>query len=59
MKFRELKEELQSSKGVLAYASSKKIEIFTNTAMTGGMGYALCKPNDEGDLRIVACGYTG
>ena len=28
-------------------------------AKTGGMGYTLCQENDEGDLRIVACGSSG
>ena len=54
-----MKEALLSSKGVLAYDTSKNIEIFTDAAKTCGKGYNLCQPNDERDLRIVACGSTG
>ena len=33
--------------------------MYTDAAKTGGMGYALCQPNKDGDNRLVACGSTG
>ena len=54
----ELKEEILGAKGVVAFDLEKRIKIYTDAAKTGGMGYALCQPNDERDLRLVACGST-
>ena len=38
---------------------SKRIKMYTEADKTGGMGYALCQPNKDGDNRLVACGSTG
>ena len=43
----------------MAYDPEKRIEIYMDAAKTGGMGYTLYQWNDEGDLRLVACGSTG
>ena len=45
--------------GVIPFDLSKRIEIYTDAAKTGGMGYALFQPNENGDNRLVACGSTG
>ena len=50
VEFQELKAELLSAKGVMAYDPRKNIEIFTDAAKKGGMGYALCQTNEERDL---------
>ena len=56
--FTNLKEEICGAKGLVAFDLEKNIEIYTDAAKTGGIGYDLCQPNNEGD-RLVACGSSG
>ena len=44
---------------MVAFDLEKRIQILTDTVTTGGMGCALCQPNDQVDLRLVSCGSTG
>ena len=59
VKFAALKHEILEARGVIPFDLSKRIEIYTDAAKTGGMGYALCHPNEDGHNRLVACGSTG
>ena len=59
VKFAALKEEILGNRCVIPFDLSKRIEIYTDAAKTGGMGYALCQPNVDGHNRLVACGSTG
>ena len=59
VEFATLKHEILEARGVVAFDLSEKIEIYTDAAKTGGMGYALCQPNKDGHNRLVSCGSTG
>ena len=54
-----LKQEILGNRSVIPFDLGKKIEIYTDAAKTGGFGYALCQPNEEGYNRLVSCGSTG
>ena len=40
--FASLKEEILGNRCVIPFDLSKRIDIYTDAAKTGGMGYALC-----------------
>ena len=44
-----LKKEIIGNRSVIPFDLRKNIEIYTDAAKTGGFGYALCQPNEDGD----------